>query len=207
MRERDLASVYHFKFYTGVPCLDFFVTLRGRKEERLETLRSFEALAAWGQLAGIVDAQGLRQLRRVSPVRGRSYVRAAIALREALYRIFTAVARREPVPTKDVMSLNRLLRRGKVYWQLDVAAGGQSVKKIVAPDGPWGLLLAIGQSALDLLASDNVGLVRACANPRCSVIFVDQSKNHSRRWCSMARCGNLMKVTRFYERERAKRSA
>ena len=77
---------------------------------------------------------------------------------------------------------------------------------MVATDGPWHLRLAIAQSAVDLLTGRDAALIRACANPRCSVIFVDRSKNRSRRWCSMALCGNLMKVTRFYQRARAKRA-
>jgi CGNR zinc finger/Putative stress-induced transcription regulator len=44
---------------------------------------------------------------------------------------------------------------------------------------------------------------RMCANPECTGVFYDASKNHSRKWCSMQLCGNRSKVRSFRERERA----
>jgi predicted RNA-binding Zn ribbon-like protein len=44
---------------------------------------------------------------------------------------------------------------------------------------------------------------RACADPSCTGIFYDASKNHSRKWCSMQSCGNRNKVRSFRERERS----
>ena len=204
MGELGTSSVCNFKFYTGIPCLDFLVTLRGRREERLETLQSFAALVSWCRMAGIAGAHDTQSLVRVSGADGRAYVRTAIALREALYRIFSAATSGQPVPLEAVTSLNRVLRRGPAYCRVDLGNDGQLTKRMVATAGPWHLLLAIAQSAVDLLTGRDAALIHACANPRCSVIFVDRSKNRSRRWCSMSLCGNLMKVTRFHQRVRAK---
>ena len=205
MGERSASGVCNFKFYTGIPCLDFLVTLRGRKEERLETLQGFAALVSWCRMAGIAGAGDTRSVARVSGADGRAYVRTAIALREALYRLFSAATSGQPVPLEAVTSVNRVLRRGPAYCRVDLGSDGQLTKRMVTTDGPRRLLLAIAQSAVDLLTGRDAALIHACANPKCSVIFVDRSKNQSRRWCSMARCGNLMKVTRFYQRARAKR--
>src|SRR5712692_7644267 len=185
MGELGASSVCNFKFYTGIPCLDFLVTLRGRKEERLETLQSFAALVSWCRMAGITGVHDPRSLARVSGADGRAYVRTAIALREALYRIFSAATNTQPVPFADVMSINRVLGRDAAYCQVDIGNDGRLTKRMVTTEGPWRLLLAIAQSAVDLLTSRDAALIRACANPRCSVIFVDRSKNQSRRWCSM----------------------
>ncbi len=55
----------------------------------------------------------------------------------------------------------------------------------------------LAQSAVALLAGDAAEKIRACANAECRWLFLDTSKNHSRRWCDMAVCGNRMKARRF----------
>ena len=201
------ATQDRFKFYSGVPCLDFLVTLRGRKEERRETLLTFHDLVDWCQEAGILEDKDARKFRGL-PLRGTEiYVRRAIALREVLYRIFSAAAIQHSIPPGDAAWLNRFLQRGKVYWQVGFDKQGKPVKETITvlQGAPW-LLHLIAQSAMHLLTANDLSLLRACGNSRCSVLFVDRSKNHTRRWCSMARCGNLIKVTRFYARKRAEQS-
>jgi predicted RNA-binding Zn ribbon-like protein len=46
------------------------------------------------------------------------------------------------------------------------------------------------------------GRVRECAAPACPVMFLDTSRNGSRRWCSMERCGARAKATTYYQRHR-----
>jgi predicted RNA-binding Zn ribbon-like protein len=193
-----------FKFYSGVPCLDFLVTLRGRKEEKRETLQSFSAFIDWCRLAGIInDSQATRY--KTTPSRAAAEcLREAIRLRETLYRIFSGVTANRTPSDADLTRLNRLLRHETCYSQIRLDPDGHPLKETVTvPRGPWQPLMRVGQSAVDLLTSDQLGQLKACANPRCAVFFIDQSRNHSRRWCSMARCGNLIKVTRFYARRRA----
>ena len=60
----------------------------------------------------------------------------------------------------------------------------------------------IVRAAADLLASSDVALVRACSSPTCQWLFLDTSKNHHRRWCSMKQCGNRAKVRRFYAKKK-----
>jgi predicted RNA-binding Zn ribbon-like protein len=58
------------------------------------------------------------------------------------------------------------------------------------------------RSAAELLASNNLPFVRACSSKTCQWFFLDTSKNHLRRWCSMKLCGNRAKVRKFYARQR-----
>ena len=64
------------------------------------------------------------------------------------------------------------------------------------------MLWPIAQSAADLLTSDELGSVKQCSG--CSWLFVDRSRNHSRRWCDMRVCGNRAKARRYYERHRGR---
>lgn len=198
------AAEDRFKFYSGVPCLDFLVTLRGRKEERRETLLDFHDLVDWCEQAGLLGDKDARQFRSLRLRRTEVYVRRAIALRETLYRILKAAATGRSIPGRDLARLNRFLRQGRAYPQIELDKRGKPVKKTVTMlrGAPW-LLYLIAKSAMDLLTSHDFPLLRECGNFRCAVFFVDRSKNHTRRWCSMARCGNVIKVTRFYARKRA----
>jgi hypothetical protein len=58
----------------------------------------------------------------------------------------------------------------------------------------------LAQSAARLVTSDEINRVRACASKTCRWLFIDASKNHSRRWCDMKICGNRMKARRFSAR-------
>lgn len=202
------SAVPQFKFYSGVPCLDFLVTLRGRKEERRETLLRFADFIDWCRLSGILSEDQAAKCKTTRSREAAQCLREVIRLRETLYRIFSAVATNRAISAADLAWVNRLLRRESYYWKIRLDTDGRPVKEtLTATRGPWQPLLRVSQSAVDLLTSDRLDLLRACANPRCSVFFIDQSRNRTRRWCSMARCGNLIKVTRFYARRRAARVA
>ena len=67
------------------------------------------------------------------------------------------------------------------------------------------MLWPIVWSAVELLKSDELAHVRECANDQCSWLFLDLSRNHSRRWCDMQSCGNLVKARRHYARHTTSR--
>ena len=67
------------------------------------------------------------------------------------------------------------------------------------------MLWRIARSAADLLTSGELGRVRECADEVCGWVFLDMSKNQSRRWCDMKECGNQAKSRRHYERIKAHR--
>ncbi len=61
-------------------------------------------------------------------------------------------------------------------------------------------LWKLAQSASDLLVSEDASRVKACGDPACRWLFLDVSKNHTRRWCDMKTCGNRMKARRHQAR-------
>jgi len=65
--------------------------------------------------------------------------------------------------------------------------------------GATGLLGPITRSAADLLTSPAPGRLKQCPgspNRTCGFLFLDQTKNHSRRWCSSSTCGNRTRLHR-----------
>ena len=69
-------------------------------------------------------------------------------------------------------------------------------------DEPESLLWPVAKSAADLLTSERLARVRECAGGTCGWLFIDTSKNHSRRWCDMRDCGNVAKAKRHYHKKR-----
>ncbi|MBI4413448.1 MAG: CGNR zinc finger domain-containing protein, partial [candidate division NC10 bacterium] len=65
------------------------------------------------------------------------------------------------------------------------------------------MLWAVTRSAADLLTSGELAAVRECEAETCAWLFMDRSRNRSRRWCDMKACGNRAKARRHYERKKA----
>src|SRR5262249_42198913 len=65
-----------------------------------------------------------------------------------------------------------------------------------------GLLLPIAEAMGDLICQKDFTFVRKCEGPTCTLWFLDVSKGHGRRWCSMAACGNRAKVAAHRTRVR-----
>jgi predicted RNA-binding Zn ribbon-like protein len=65
------------------------------------------------------------------------------------------------------------------------------------------LLVPVAEAVARLLAEGDFSLVRKCESSDCTLWFYDRTKSHHRRWCSMAQCGNRMKVAAFRARRKA----
>lgn len=61
------------------------------------------------------------------------------------------------------------------------------------------------RQAEDLLLNEDLGRLKICEGEGCTIVFVDESKNQSRRWCSMEHCGMLLKSKRYYDTHRRKK--
>jgi predicted RNA-binding Zn ribbon-like protein len=63
------------------------------------------------------------------------------------------------------------------------------------------LLFPVLNAATELLTSVSHGFVRQCEDAGCGWLFLDRSNARTRRWCSMADCGNRNKARKYYRRE------
>lgn len=190
-------------------CLDFVNTLDDRfTPDAKELLKHYVDLARFAEDTGILPDQQVDRLMTRSvqhPDEAQRALASAIQLREAISDIFYALARKKAVPAAALAILNQhvqeaaqhltlVVGKDRFAWKLDVDS-----YDLFAPWWP------IARDAAELLASERVEYVRACASKTCEWIFLDESKNHRRRWCDMTKCGNRAKVKRFYVRQ--KRSA
>ena len=188
-------------------CLTFANTRfwRGR-ETPTETLGGIEDLLAWladtAKLpADVVETIGNRIRRR--PAEGDALFAAAIELREAIYRMFSALAVSEPVGERELALLNRALAEAPDRERLARADNGYAWAVQRFETSSAALVAPVLWSAADLLTHAEHRHVRRCANDLCLWLFVDESKAGTRRWCAMASCGNRAKSRRHYLKTKA----
>ncbi len=197
-----------FDLVAGALCLDFVNTLDDRfTSEPKELLKTYIDLARFGEDTGILsDAEADRLLTRsqTSSPDAQQALAAAIELREAMYAVFWAIVNKNPAPRTQLGILNRFVRRAAQHAQLVESDRRFEWKfdEALNFDAP---LWPLAQSAADLLASDQLALVRPCEARNCLWLFLDTSKNHRRRWCDMAKCGNRAKFQRFYQRKKTEK--
>ncbi len=169
-------------------CLDFANTRYWRGQETpTETLYAPVDLAAWAKVPRPLAATEFDQ---------------AIALREALYRLFDAQAQGKAAPSRDLDALNRALAQAPARTALKRSRDGYDWDVEAKPATALALLAPVLWSAGDLLAGPGLDKVRRCANPECGWLFLDDSRAGKRRWCSMSSCGNRAKARRHYHKSR-----
>jgi predicted RNA-binding Zn ribbon-like protein len=173
-------------------CLAFANTRTWRGSDApVEALRGGSDLLGWLDRAGIGGA-GARQVDKVFP--------AAIELREAIFRVFAALAGGDPPGAPDYALLSKAVAEAPPRQELARAAGGFAWR--IEPRGLTApaLLAPVLWSAADLLVGAERRRIRQCANEQCLWLFIDESKSGTRRWCDMSSCGNRAKARRHYAR-------
>lgn len=192
------------KLIGGELCLDFINTHRWRRDRSTgrERLTDYEELLHWATHAGGLDEREGRRLRvdaRRRPDRARAVLAEALALREALARLFAS--RRRPAAA-DMALVNQMLAAAPVRAEVVRAAGGFGWSTGGMRAALGRPLWAVLWNGLELLTSARLAQVRTCADARCGWMFLDLSRNRTRRWCAMEDCGNRAKVRRHYARRR-----
>lgn len=186
-------------------CLDFANTRfwRGLPAPS-ESLPDFAALAAWcAEKAGLpaAEAAALERWAAEAPEAAAASLAEALALREAIYRLFHAASGKTAPAPADLERFNRALAASAARRAVEALPAGFGWR-VGTPQGALRLLTPVLWSAADLLVGRRLAKVRHCANPQCQWLFLDDSKSGNRRWCSMSACGNRAKAHRHYERKR-----
>ena len=199
---------YEFELSGGALCLDFANTLPNQKapETGAERLFTYADLLSWAVQTGeitVSDARKLMNAANHSSAKAAATLRRARELRQAIYSVFSAVARESAPATKDLDILNRYWKNASVHASVSHSAGKFQKAWVMDEDDELDRLLwPVAASAAELLTSDNLTMARECASDRCSWLFLDTSRNKSRRWCDMKTCGNREKAKRHYEKSK-----
>ncbi len=173
-------------FPCGTLPLDFVGTLRARRNAApAEKLATPGLLDDWFVESKMLDAP---------PGADEVDLETAIDLREVIYSLVAARLAAESLPAADVAELNR-------------HAAGLPVKAQLGPDGVMHTgsvsqgLAALAREAVEILGGDEGALLRECARPECTQVYLDRSRGHRREWCAMRTCGNRVKAAAYRARQ------
>jgi predicted RNA-binding Zn ribbon-like protein len=187
-----------FELIAGHPALDLVNTLdwRFREDGTEELLKTYDDLLQFTEQSKLLTPKQTRELPR--PASDRTLLRSR-ELREALANVFYG----QGASARSRKTLERYFKaarfKQKLSWKNSPRVEWECAGMERDPELP---LWALAMSASDLLTSDAADRVRACDNPECRWLFLDTSKNHTRRWCDMKLCGNRMKARRFKAHKR-----
>ena len=192
----------------GRPSLDFLNTEGGERNGPPERLVDYQDLVRWSVRAGVVDeeeAGRLMQEAEARPADAARVHRRAIELREALFRTFAALAARERPGSEDLALLDREVAETLSHRKLIPADGRLRWDIVGGEDRLDRILWLLVEDAADLLSSELLDRIKECGGPDCKWLFLDESRNRSRRWCEMSECGNRAKQRRYHRRQKRAR--
>ena len=198
-------SISRLRLDGGMLCLDFVNTVDNRKRKEVyDYLLGFKELLQWYGHNGALSPKIIHTLERLAkdyPQKAAVVFEKSRVLRELLHRLLLAlIAGKNPAPA-DLVQFNNYI--GEAYANIEMGwLGGKGKLQFNAPaleQVYWWLV----KSAVELYTTGSPGQVKEC--PACGWLFLDKSRNGSRKWCSMSTCGDVNKVTRNYQRTKRKK--
>ena len=190
--------------------LDLANTVAWRGSTPADSLHSCHDVLAWLAAAKAIPARAVAALRKwfdAHPADAATVFSETIEIRETLYRLLHSVAAKSAPASEDLRRLNGALGEAAPRASLDRAdkSFGKSFGwKVEVRPTAAGMLAPVLWSAADILVGPDSARLRECANGKCLWLFFDDSKNGTRRWCSMQACGNRAKAHRHYLRQKGK---
>jgi predicted RNA-binding Zn ribbon-like protein len=189
--------------------LDFLNSIASPKGVPIEWLRDGRDLVDWLEQANVIASDVAARFRRSQDQRALD--RVAWRAREFRDWLRGFVKRHMGKPltmgaAKSLGPLNELLAGDTSYPIVEAAGGEQALRlrRVRRWEGPDEFLRPIAEAAADLICSEDFQLIRACELPPCTLLFLDRTKAHIRRWCSMAVCGNRAKAAAHRAKKRGR---
>ena len=206
-------------FVADSPGLDFLNSLATPVDVEVEWIGSGEDLISWLLQAGLTFPEAIAELRKTAvPGEFDTVAVQARKLRE-WFRGFVKAHKGRPLKPKalhELEPLNRVLMRDEEFGQVVVRETGRRKSGRADQDkspvsglawraqrrwrSPDTLLFPIAKAMAQLLCDEDFQYLKACDGPRCTLFFVDRTRGHARRWCSMAVCGNRAKQASYRQR-------
>jgi len=201
---------HQFDFDGGTISLDFVNTVSGmREKDPRDRLLTYPDLVYWAEQIGLIDsgrAVLLYERATHEPARAAHAHAEAIRLREALHDVVLAAIDQRPAPAAALETVNGWIAEATARRRLRMTGPGKFEAALEDDGDLLAFLRPVALDASELLEHEvSRGLVGICEERlvgRCAWLFLDTSRNHSRRFCSMGECGNRAKQRRHYQRRK-----
>jgi len=208
---RDIPPVpdHDIELSGGALALDFANTVGGTHVRPThDHLQSYGDIASFAVLAGGLPpgvAKRLADRAERDPRRATAVYELGIALRESIWAVFSALASGDSPRDADLDLIADAAADGAARSRLVYDKAGVSWSLPADSDELDRPLWDIARSAADLLTSGDHERIKECASTSCEWVFLDRSRNRSRRWCDMSDCGNRAKARRFHAKKQTAR--
>jgi predicted RNA-binding Zn ribbon-like protein len=196
--------------------LDFLNSVAAPAGREIEWLANGGDFLDWLEQAHAVPADIAAHFRKDAGARALDAVASQARELREWFRAFVIRHAGKPLQARvlrELTPLNALLARDQAFHQIEIVAdaGPENDERHRALhrqtqrrwDSPKTLLLPIAEAIGHLVCERDFTLVRKCEGPTCTLWFLDVSKAHARRWCSMAVCGNRAKAAAHRVRVRS----
>ena len=205
---------HQFELDGGTVALDFVNTVSGMRSggNPRDRLAGYPDVVYWAEQVGLIDsrrAADLYALAEREPERAAAAFGEAIRRREALHDVVLSAIEGRAAPDAGLEIVNAWIADALARRRFRVAAPGRFEAALEEDGNLLSFLRPVALDAAELLEDEvSRDLVRMCEERqvgRCDWLFVDTSRNHSRRFCSMQDCGNRAKQRRHYQRGKSSR--
>ncbi|HEY7426633.1 MAG TPA: ABATE domain-containing protein [Gemmataceae bacterium] len=181
--------------------LDFLNTTATPREARTEWLGDGKDLVDWLEQVGSIEPAAAARIRERGSDALDEVARQARKFRQWL-RVFITARMGKPLRASaaSLAPLNELLAGDNSFQRVEAAGRDAEdgrrllLRRFHRWESPEELLQPIAEAAADLICNQDFRLIRSCEGSACTLLFLDRTKAHSRRWCSMAVCGNRAKA-------------
>ncbi len=198
-----------FHLSGGPSCLDFANTVSWRRSSQpIDRLNRYGDLIEWARQRGVLmpaEGQALDVEARRRPVAAARMLTRTRALREAIYRVFSGIAVGTQPNGEDLAHLDRELHEALRNLHLTPTRSGAILAWSRGRGQLARPLWSAARSAAEVLISDNVRRLKTCPASNCGWVFLDTSKNGTRRWCDIQVCGSRAKSRSYYARTSGQR--
>ena len=191
-------------FIADAPALDFLNAIGLPPHSRIEAVNTGDDLMAWLAAADLASCEDLEAVRTMAVPGELDAIAVRARALGGWFRQFIYDHRGRPLPSvaiEELQPLNRILERDLQFGQVDIQQVPRNRHK--RPGLIWrsqrrlrssdSLLLPIAHAMAQLVCEEDFTHVRECNGLNCTLLFLDRTRGHARRWCSMASCGNRAK--------------
>lgn len=163
----------------------------------IELFKTYEDIKDW-----FIDAKLIKEFENLSKETEDKYYFELIEYRDLIKNSFFEYVKDKTSFENLVEKTNTIFLNAKVHPKLQIEDTNYTLEYDIKEKNCNKLLATIAIEVMNLLNSKDAKYIKRCNNHTCSLLFVDTSKNHSRRWCSMETCGNRKKASRFSKKQK-----